>query len=49
MQALLEMSVLSKILNPKAKIANVALAILYIAVLSCLFVGAILWQFSLEK
>lgn len=40
------MSVKEKILNPKAKAANVVLAIVYVAVFAALFAGALCWQFS---
>ena len=43
------MRIFSKILNPEAKIANVALALIYIAVFACLFAGAMMWQFSGAK
>ena len=33
-----------KIKNPKAGAANIALAFLYVAVLSAAFVGAVAWQ-----
>ena len=37
----------SKFFNPNAKIANIVLAIVYIVVISALFVGAMMYQFSL--
>ncbi len=40
------MSIFSKIINPKAKVANIVLAVVYIAVIISLFIGAMMWQFS---